>query len=174
MESFLAGVLGVRLAVEPVLTPHVNFTPSQRTNAVLRELGLEEADDTRAWCRNFAFLFLVELLCTSVRGMSADHIVRFLYLDVLRRHETGQTLKRTLTESEKVEFVVYANALAYRIYRLRHGDRARLGRHEVVRVERSRDAADRPLLRVAERRTTTAASKSKKGGASRTKAPSRS
>ena len=107
--------------VQAVHTPHVNFTPSEHSANVLKDLDVHEVNTERAMCRHFAFMFLVELLCTSQRGTDSEHIFRFLHLDVLRRPFAGDQKKRDITENERAELLLYIRALALGVYKLATG-----------------------------------------------------
>lgn len=143
IESCL-GLIGYPIAIQAIATPHVNFVPNRHTEERLRDLNVNEVDTDRAMCRHFAFLFLVELLCTSLQGTTAEHIFRFLHLDIFRRTETGTQLKRDITEMEKVELICYVRALALGVYQKATGKSVPIA--QTTRIQRSWDSQNTPTL----------------------------
>jgi len=133
--------------VEAVRTPNVNFRPSERENRSLQALGVEDSSSSLAWCAIFSFIFLVEAICTHGRNVSADTLVRFLYTDVCRRAPgyDGTDVRMTLTSSEKVEFILYARALALGLFEATSGVKFKAA---TVTVTRGRDPDGTPTLRI--------------------------
>jgi hypothetical protein len=142
MQVFLTEELQFPIEVHGIATPNVNFTPDEPTKNLLSELGINDVSTDRGLCRHFTFIFLVELLCTSLHGTTAPHMERFLLLDLLRRADFDSEEKKKLTTREKAEFILYVRALVLGIVNALYPDVD----VATVDVYRYRDDDDKPRL----------------------------
>ena len=141
-EVFLTEELQFPIEGQGIATPNVNFTPDEPTKKLLSELGINDVSTEHGLCRHFTFIFLVELLCTSLHGTTAPHMERFLLLDLLRRADFDSEEKKKLTTREKAEFILYMRALVLGIVNALYPDVD----VATVDVYRYRDHDDKPRL----------------------------
>ena len=108
--SKLLSNMNVVSETKTVDIPNVNFTPNESINKLLESYGLLTSRE-HGYCAVFSFLFVIEALCVSARSLLKGHFSRMIFFDLLRRKSLPNK-KASLTDSEKVEIVMYARALA--------------------------------------------------------------
>ena len=119
------------IEINAVEIPNINFTPNASINKLLESYGLLESRE-HGFCAVFSFLFVIEVLCSNARSLLKGHFSRMIFIDLLRRKSIPGS-KTTLTESEKVEVIMYTRALALSLDRI---IRPRI-KHSHITIERT-------------------------------------